>query len=453
MISIIIRTKNEEKWISACLRSIFSQSLKDFEIIIVDNYSTDKTIFYAKKFKVKVVKIKKYLPGKALNLGIRKSAGDIIVILSAHCIPTHNKWLNNLTKDLKNKDVAGVYGRQQPLSFSSDFDKRDLLNFFGLDKKIQKRDSFFHNANSAIKREVWKKFKFNEVISNIEDRVWGEQVIENNMKLVYEPKASVYHYHGIHQDMDPIRAKNIVRILEDLNKKKYKNINKNKSNKPHVICIIPISGKSLKIGKEHILKNTIESAFSSKYVNKVFVATDNKYTANLSKKYGADSSFLRPVNLSENFIDESEILDFVLSKFQRKKIIYDAVVCIKETYPFRNYKLIDQMIDKYFKNKTDTIIAVKKEERNIWLKDKENSNFKIEGIKPRFVKKNEILISLAGLCYVTNPFSIKNSSVFNGKIDYYEVKDFYQPLEVGKSIGLLNKDDYKLLESILKNKK
>ena len=64
--SIIIRTKNEERWINSCFSSIFSQSYKEFEIIVVDNNSTDKTIQKIKNFKVsKIIKIKNYLPGHA----------------------------------------------------------------------------------------------------------------------------------------------------------------------------------------------------------------------------------------------------------------------------------------------------------------------------------------------------------------------------------------------------
>jgi len=48
--SIIIRTKNEEKWISICLNAIFKQDYKNFEVIIVDNCSTDKTVEKAKTF-------------------------------------------------------------------------------------------------------------------------------------------------------------------------------------------------------------------------------------------------------------------------------------------------------------------------------------------------------------------------------------------------------------------
>ena len=156
--SIIIRTKNEERWISSCLRSVYSQTYTNFEVILVDNNSTDRTVEKAKKFPIKLVTIEDFFPGKAINDGIQKSSGKYIVCLSGHCIPTSNDWLKNLVADLNLKDVAGVYGRQESLSFTSDIDKRDLLITFGLDKKIQIKDSFFHNANSAFRKDIWKKF-------------------------------------------------------------------------------------------------------------------------------------------------------------------------------------------------------------------------------------------------------------------------------------------------------
>ena len=52
LVSIIIRSKDEEKWIGSCLKSIFNQNYNNFEVILVDNYSKDKTISIAKKFNI-----------------------------------------------------------------------------------------------------------------------------------------------------------------------------------------------------------------------------------------------------------------------------------------------------------------------------------------------------------------------------------------------------------------
>ena len=53
-ISIIIRTKNEERWIEICLQKIYEQKEKNFEVIIVDNNSKDKTVIKAKNFLLKL---------------------------------------------------------------------------------------------------------------------------------------------------------------------------------------------------------------------------------------------------------------------------------------------------------------------------------------------------------------------------------------------------------------
>ena len=159
MISIIIRSKNEERWINLCLQAVFDQSYTDFEVIIVDNNSTDKTIQKAKQFDIKkVLTIDKYRPGLAINKGIRVSSGDYIVCLSAHCIPVNRNWLERLISNFDDSQIAGVYGRQEPMAFTSNTDKRDLLITFGLDRREQFKDSFFHNANSIFPRKIWKNF-------------------------------------------------------------------------------------------------------------------------------------------------------------------------------------------------------------------------------------------------------------------------------------------------------
>ena len=114
-VSIIVRTKKEESWIGLCLSAIKDQITDrstEVEVVLVDSGSNDLTIEKAKSFlpDITVVLIENYRPGFALNKGIEKSCGDIIVCLSSHCIPANEYWLENLIEPLQRAEVVAVYG-------------------------------------------------------------------------------------------------------------------------------------------------------------------------------------------------------------------------------------------------------------------------------------------------------------------------------------------------------
>lgn len=79
MISIVIPTYNAEKFMPGLLDSIFSSDVKDFEVIISDDCSTDNTVDISKKYPVKLVRLSENSgPGRARNLGVKAAKGDII---------------------------------------------------------------------------------------------------------------------------------------------------------------------------------------------------------------------------------------------------------------------------------------------------------------------------------------------------------------------------------------
>jgi rhamnosyltransferase len=425
LVSIIIRTKNEEKWISACLRSVFRQNYKNIEVILVDNESTDNTVIRAQEFPIKLVKIKDFFPGKAINDGIRASSGKYIVCLSGHCIPVNSEWLTILVRDLSNSQIAGVYGRQEPLSFSSDLDKRDLLTVFGKDKKIQIKDSFFHNASSAFRRDIWNKYPFDESLTNIEDRVWGELVISKGFNIVYEPESSVYHWHGIHQDLNPERAKNIVRILESLNNKTSSSKHQNPK-ELRILAVIPLKGESLKINNNYLIEKTIEMAKKSKFITDIVVATDNQKSAEFSIKLGVESPFIRPIELSEDYVDVFDVVQYTIDYLENKKRYFDIVVLLEELYPFRMDDLIDNMILKFVSEGYDTLFSGSKESRGIWsqsLNKVELLNSSENPSMPTALKESHFVIGMLGLCCVTLPSSLRNNNIFSGKVGIVSIDD------------------------------
>ena len=221
--SIIIRTKNEEKWLPRCLSMIYAQTHKDFEVILVDNESTDNTVKIAKSWNIdKIVNIGNYSPGRALNLGINNAKGENLVFLSAHCVPVNEFWLKNLIHTLDtNNNVFAVYGRQIPLPESSRENSRDLLSVFRTESRIQTTDNFFHNANSAIKRSAWKEIPFDEDIKSLEDQLWAKEQLKgggkNSHNIFYNAEAIVYHHDGLHYHESEDRTSRVVKSLRELN--------------------------------------------------------------------------------------------------------------------------------------------------------------------------------------------------------------------------------------------
>lgn len=215
-VAVIIRTFNEEKWLKRCLQSVNSQSYAgDLHAVVVDSGSTDRTIDIAKAYGATVVHCDHYRPGYSINLGIEATSATYIVLLSAHCIPSSDEWLDHLTQPLHEDThtISAVYGRQLPTSSSHANDIRDLLITFGVEDKYQYEDTFFHNANSAFTRELWQRYPFDNDVTNIEDRIWAEQLIQHGHVIKYSARASVYHWHGIHQYGNQTRLENTENIL------------------------------------------------------------------------------------------------------------------------------------------------------------------------------------------------------------------------------------------------
>lgn len=87
LVSIIIPTRNSEKTLEKCLKSIKKQTYKNIEIIIIDQESEDRTLKIAEKYNAKILKLKKpsfYTPPtKSRNLGARNAKGDILYHLDS----------------------------------------------------------------------------------------------------------------------------------------------------------------------------------------------------------------------------------------------------------------------------------------------------------------------------------------------------------------------------------
>lgn len=197
-ISIIIRTFNEEKHLGNLLRAIEKQTYTKTEVIVIDSGSSDRTLEIARSFSIQVIEIPKqdFTFGYALNVGCRAAKGKYLVFVSAHVLPVDKEWLSSLVASFADKRVAMVYGRQVGAPQSKFSESRDFARLFGAaSENVSSPLSYPNNANSAVRRDVWEKYPFDEYLFGLEDIDFARKVTSQGFLVQYEPSAEVYHIH------------------------------------------------------------------------------------------------------------------------------------------------------------------------------------------------------------------------------------------------------------------
>lgn len=200
-VSIIVRFKNEDQYLPHVLKALKKQEFAEgqYEIIAVDNKSTDQSLEACKKHTKKILSIDDYLPGVALNEAISACDGNNIAILSAHTIPVNNQWLSLLFRHHEYPKLAGVYGSQLYPINSEFLDKRDLDIFSTTNPRVEKVESDFWNANSLFPKSIWELQHFDETVFELEDHYWTKQLLPMGYEVHFEPDALVYHYSHINR--------------------------------------------------------------------------------------------------------------------------------------------------------------------------------------------------------------------------------------------------------------
>jgi glycosyltransferase involved in cell wall biosynthesis len=197
--SFVTTVYNEEKTIEKFLDSLFFQTKKVDEIIIVDGESTDKTVSILKhqaaRFKRKTIRfeiiIKKGNRSVGRNEAIKNATGNIILCSDAGNI-LDKKWVEYIVKpfsDPKVDVVAGYYKGRTRNSF-----QKCLVPYVLVMPDQVNPEKFLPATRSiAFKKSVWKKVgKFPEAFSHNEDYVFANKLKDSGAKIFFTKDAIVH---------------------------------------------------------------------------------------------------------------------------------------------------------------------------------------------------------------------------------------------------------------------
>ena len=209
-VSIVIPCRNEENYIGECLDSFINQSYPEelYEVLVCDGFSDDNTRAIVKEYSekhsnIKLLDNKGRSAPKGMNVGIKYSEKDIIIIFGAHAYADKD-FIKNNVEALKTKEVGcsggpiktiseNKVGKAIALAMSSPFGVGNALFRFA-----QKEMFVDTVAFGAYRREVLDSIGYfdEELVRNQDDEL-NYRVVKAGHKILLSPKIkSVYYSRG-----------------------------------------------------------------------------------------------------------------------------------------------------------------------------------------------------------------------------------------------------------------
>jgi glycosyltransferase involved in cell wall biosynthesis len=227
-LSVLIRNLNEAKSLKETLLALQKQHTSfEYEVVVIDNESDDDSVEVASKMGATafVLKRSEFTYGHALNYGLSRCKGEIIVILSAHVALLNEFFLEKIPSYFNDPTVAGLRfvlaTSPQTVAHSIANGPQKLVYEQSADFASRNWNNFIVNHCSAIKRACWEMQPFDEEIFASEDKLWGINILKKNYTLLYNvPCFYVYtravdRRHKIQKQVIDITAKEMISGAKD----------------------------------------------------------------------------------------------------------------------------------------------------------------------------------------------------------------------------------------------
>lgn len=248
LVTIIIANYNGARYLNTCIRSVLKSKYENFELLITDDGSTDRSVIIINNYIKRDGRISLYRnkvnvgAAASRNIAIRKAKGEILIFLD-NDTEVHPFWINELLKTFKTEKSIGAVQ-----SILLDFNRRDKVQMAGgllipytawllpfdqwksykeIRKKFFERDIVAISAALAVKKRVIEAVggfdELEAVTTEDLDFCWRIWIAGYKIKL--SPRSVVFHWTKKVQDRDYIGG--FERIYYHLAKNSFRSMIKN----------------------------------------------------------------------------------------------------------------------------------------------------------------------------------------------------------------------------------
>jgi len=207
LVTVVVLTKNSEKYIEKCILSLIHQDFprQMYEILVVDAGSKDKTLEICRRYGVRIIEDLGGTIGHSRNIGVKMAWGNYVAFIDSDCI-ADKQWLHKLVKSIQNADESIVAVGGPNLAPEDDSVIGKVISymqetFFGSGGspqcyRVNKPKPVYSlaNCNALYKREILLNLPYDNSLNIGEDCDLNFRLRQHGYKLVYIPDAIVWHY-------------------------------------------------------------------------------------------------------------------------------------------------------------------------------------------------------------------------------------------------------------------
>ncbi len=371
-ISVIITAHNYAKYLGQAIDSVLNQTLDDFELIIVDDGSTDFTQEVLAKYKgspkINVIKLEGVGLAKACNLGIRESRGEYIIRLDADDYFDENMLLvESCVLDTKS-DVHLVFCDYYRIDSTG-----DLIDYYRL---MGQDESTLLDRSSLASGIMFRRWCYEEVGGYNEGLKYQE---DYDFWLKFTSRFKVYKVHlplYYYRKHDGTMSTQTQPRMEARRQVKSELAKRRRESYPEVIGVIPASTYLMKgveykpplinINDEPLIHFAIQNLQSCQFIQKVFVSADDPEVERVALENGALSLGLRPKRLSKPATMEEIVKDTLSRLSESRESIPEVVATLGPDYPLVRSVHLDEAIDTLVLHDYDSVVSVTEEDAFHW---------------------------------------------------------------------------------------
>jgi rhamnosyltransferase len=196
-VSIIMRTKDVDDIVGQTLAALYSQTVTDFDLLVVDSGSRDKTLEIVGRFPARVISIRPedYYPGRVLNRAMAETSGDIVVFMNSDVVSLRPDTLEKLLQAFDQPQVMAAFARQLVRPEAHDWVIRDYIEAYPESGRAPAWQPYSLPL-AAMRREAWQKQPFYTAAWGSEDTEWGVRARERGFEVAYVAESLVMHSHN-----------------------------------------------------------------------------------------------------------------------------------------------------------------------------------------------------------------------------------------------------------------